>query len=343
MPGVGSTGASEAHAAPKGEEFRLVVDARLPPKLVKDLTRISPLRSTLAILQTFGLIAAIAALPQIWPYPAVYAACVFLMASQQHALAILSHEAVHYRLYDDRRLNDGFGKLAGWMVSVSMLSYRIVHRLHHNHLYERIDPDLPLQAGYPRGRGYLVKRLAKDLFGLTTIKNYAYFYGRPGTNTKSQEDDERIRALIDDTSPALKRAAARDRIVAILFQIVVLAVATATGYWIDYLVLWALPLVTIFQVLLRFRAIAEHGAVPDPTNVRKATRTTLTPWWIRWMVFPHNVNYHIEHHLYPSIPQYRLRAAHKALAQIGALDGAEVCSLGAAWRKFFAAPEKAPA
>jgi hypothetical protein len=32
-----------------------------------------------------------------------------------------------------------------------MLTYRIIHRIHHNHLYEPIDPDLALMAGYPRG------------------------------------------------------------------------------------------------------------------------------------------------------------------------------------------------
>ncbi len=325
--------------APKGEEFRLVLDARLPAKVVKRLTRVSPLLSTFSLMQTLGIIAAAAALPQIIPHPAVYAACVLVMASQQHALAILAHEAVHYRLYDNRRVNDVIGKLAGWMISVSMLTYRIVHRLHHNHLYQPIDPDLALQAGYPRGKAYLLKRLAKDVAGLTTIKNYAYFYGQPGSNTASAADSKRTRQLIDDTSPGLKHAASRDRIIAALFQLVVLAVAIASGWWFEYLVLWLLPLLTVFQGLLRFRALAEHGAVPDTADVRTATRTTMASWWSRWLVFPHHVNYHLAHHLYPAIPHYRLKEAHRALGSAGCLAKAETCTLWQAWRKFYADPE----
>lgn len=333
-----SAAAAES-TAPKGEEFRLVLDARLPAKDVKRLTRVSPFLSTLSVMQTLGIIAAAAALPQVMPHPLVYAACVLVMASQQHALAILAHEAVHYRLYNNRLVNDIFGKLAGWMISVSMLNYRIVHRLHHNHLYQPIDPDLALQAGYPRGKSYLIKRLLKDVLGLTTIKNYAYFYGLPGSNTASAKDSKRTRQLIDDTSSALKHAASRDRIIAALFQVVVLAVAIATGWWFEYLVLWLLPLLTIFQGLLRFRALAEHGAVPDTSDVRTATRTTMASWWSRWLVFPHNVNYHLAHHLYPSIPHYRLKEAHRALEKAGVLANAETCTLLQAWRKFFADAE----
>lgn len=325
--------------APKGEEFRLVLNARLPAKLVKRLTRVSPLLSTLSLLQTLGIIAGAAALPQFVPHPLVYAVCVLVMASQQHALAILAHEAVHYRLYNNRRVNDILGKLAGWMISVSMLTYRIVHRLHHNHLYQPIDPDLALQAGYPRGKSYLIKRLAKDVVGLTTIKNYAYFYGQPGSNTASPADSKRTRQLIDDTSAGLKEAAARDRIIAALFQVVVLALAIATGWWFDYLVLWLLPQLTIFQALLRFRALAEHGAVPDTSDVRTATRTTMASWWSRWLVFPHNVNYHLAHHLYPSIPHYRLKQAHHALEKTGILTNSETCTLWQAWRKVYAEPK----
>ena len=74
-----------------------------------------------------------------------------------------------------------------------MRTYRLVHNIHHHHLYEPIDPDLALMAGYPRGRVYLVRKLAKDLLGITTLKNYAYFVGRP-------QGERRM----DDTAPSLR-------------------------------------------------------------------------------------------------------------------------------------------
>ena len=76
--------------------------------------------------------------------------------------------------------------------------------------------------------------------------------------------------------------------------------------------------------MLRLRAVLEHGAVPDTADALRAARTTLAPWWVRWLVYPHNMNYHVEHHLYPAIPHYRLPQAHRALAEAGLLELAEI-------------------
>jgi fatty acid desaturase len=52
------------------------------------------------------------------------------------------------------------------------------------------------------------------------------------------------------------------------------------------------------------------------------------------------VNYHVEHHLYPSIPHYHLPEAHRLLRAAGALEHAEVRGLGSTVRRIFA--ERAP-
>ena len=56
----------------------------------------------------------------------------------------------------------------------------------------------------------------------------------------------------------------------------------------------------------------------------------------RALLFPHHVNYHLEHHLYPAVPHYRLPALHRLLAAKGALEGAEVRDLGATLGLVFA-------
>ncbi len=81
----------------------------------------------------------------------------------------------------------------------------------------------------------------------------------------------------------------------------------------------------------------------DTSTPLRAARTNLVPWYIRWWLFPHQMHYHIEHHLYPSVPHYRLPACHAALREAGALADAEVSeSLRATWRKFYA-PAARPA
>jgi fatty acid desaturase len=60
------------------------------------------------------------------------------------------------------------------------------------------------------------------------------------------------------------------------------------------------------------------------------------PAWLRWLIFPHQVNYHIEHHLYASVPCYRLPELHRAMLERGLLDGAELLPFRATLGKIFA-------
>ncbi|MGZ3407710.1 MAG: fatty acid desaturase, partial [Polyangia bacterium] len=186
-----------------GEEFRVKARVGLPPDEVRELSKLSPLRSTGSIVQTFALAAACIALGVLtrghWWHPFAVAAAIVGIAGAQHALAVLAHEGAHYRFYKTRWLNDLAGKLCATPLGLSMLTYRLIHRIHHNHLYEPLDPDLALMAGYPRGRGYLLRKLAKDLAGITTVKNYYYFVGKP----------QGVHRL-DDTSPQLRAAARRE-------------------------------------------------------------------------------------------------------------------------------------
>ena len=172
---------TRTRAAPTGEEFRDDLRKKgLPAEMVKRLTVVNPRKSILVVLETFGVLAAAAAVAVIWWHPLVIAQAIVLIATRQQALFVLAHDAVHYRLFKTRWLNDLMGRLCSTVVGISMCGYRVVHRLHHNHLYEPQDPDIPIHAGYPRGRAYLAKKLLKDLFGLTAWKTYAYFFGAPG-------------------------------------------------------------------------------------------------------------------------------------------------------------------
>ena len=317
-----------------GEEFRDDVRKRLPAEVLAPLTELSAVRSTLAVAQTFASIAVVLALAAaFWSIPAALVAIV-LIAPLQHALFIIAHDAAHYRLYRTRWLNDVVGRLAGTLGGIPMCAYRVIHRLHHNHLYGPQDPDIALHGGYPRGKMYLVRKLARDLAGLTAWKTYAYFFGAPALNTATST----AQRPLDDTSPKLREAARRDRWMVLGFQIGMPIVAFSTGWGLYYVVLWVLPLATGLQAILRLRAICEHGALSDFSSPLTAARTNLPNWWQRFFLFPHHVNYHIEHHLYPAVPHYNLPALHVALEQHGMLQDAEVHGLSETLPRIFAQP-----
>ncbi|MCK6429975.1 MAG: fatty acid desaturase, partial [Burkholderiaceae bacterium] len=268
--------------ARQGEEFRddlrgaAAVNVRklLPAEVLTELTRLDPWRSTLAVAQTFALIAV--AVGVAWTHFTwwIVVPAVLLIGTQQHALFVLAHDAAHYRLFETRWLNNLVGRLVGTLGGVSMCSYRVIHRLHHNHLYSDVDPDIALHGGYPRGKAYLLKKLAKDIAGLTAFKTFAYFFGNPAINAQTQQ----AQRPLDDTSPALRHAARRDRWGVAAFHAGAPIVAFALGgtdALVRFLVLWTLPLATVIQPILRLRAICEHGAVSDLSTPLTAARTNL--------------------------------------------------------------------
>ncbi len=321
----------------QGEAFWPTVNRPLlAPAVVKQLSALSPWRATASLVLDWSVIFGLVTVTLRTNHPALWCLAPFGIAAAQHGLAILAHQAAHYRMFHTRWLNDTVGVLCAAPLGVSMHTYRILHRLHHNHLYTPADPDMALMAGYPRGRWKLAKKFIKDLLGITAVKNYLYFFGKP--LRKVTPDGPAVHmSLVDDTSEALRRAARADRRFVVAFHVMLLGVTVATGWWAAYFVLWLLPLVTLLQFVLRLRALCEHGAVTDTATPLRAARTNLVPWYIRAWLFPHQMHYHIEHHLYPSVPHYRLPACHAALRAAGALDGAEVSgSLRATWRKFFA-------
>jgi len=319
----------------KGEEFK---DdwrgARLPKDVLQRLTRRSPWRATFAVLHdVLILAAAVAVALYFWPNPLAILLAVLVIGTRQHALFVIAHDAAHYLLYDNRRLNDAVGRACAMLQGLSMCTYRVIHRMHHNNLYGELDPDTALHGGYPRGRSYLVRKLLKDLSGLTAWKTYAYFLGgAPALNTQTHVA---LRPL-DDTSEKLRQQARRDRNMVIAFHVVLLALFAWSGYLVQYLVLWVLPLVTVVQAILRLRAIAEHGATTDFSSPLTAARTNVAPAWLEWLIFPHQVNYHIEHHLYASVPHYNLPALHAELMKNRVLDGAEVVPFRTTLGKIFA-------
>ena len=336
----------------QGEEFRdRNVRRRLPAAELAPLTRLSNRKSLQAIMQTVSLVAVTAALGvfgmnflhngsggEPWFGLCMIVVAVLLMGCWQHALAIISHESTHYRLFANRSANDALGRLAGMLIGVSTYSYRIVHRVHHNNLYEAIDPDLALMAGYPRGKMYLVKKLLKDAAGLTAWRNYLYFFGAPAMNASTGQQQKPL----DDTTERLRDMALADRWVVVAFHVCLPAAMFAIGCGIDYLVLWILPAITVQAVILRLRAVAEHGAPSDTSTPLGAARTNIDlPLWARVALFPHHVNYHLEHHLYPAVPHYHLAALHERLKAHGILDGAEVRPFTATMRRVFAPRQSA--
>ncbi len=78
-----------------------------------------------------------------------------------------------------------------------------------------------------------------------------------------------------------------------------------------YIALWLVPLGTSFSFFMILRQIVQHGNADRGwlTN----TRTFLVGRFINFAVFPMGQDYHLPHHLYATVPHYRLKRLHEVL------------------------------
>jgi fatty acid desaturase len=89
----------------------------------------------------------------------------------------------------------------------------------------------------------------------------------------------------------------------------------ATGdWWATYmLLLWVVPLLTTFPLYMVLRQIVQHGNGDRGwfTNSRVFVCHPL----INFAVFPLGQDYHLPHHMFSTIPHYRLKELHELLAE----------------------------
>jgi len=76
---------------------------------------------------------------------------------------------------------------------------------------------------------------------------------------------------------------------------------------------WALPLVTSFALCMMLRQLVQHGNADRGwmTNTRVFKMNPI----LRYAVFPFGMDYHTPHHMYASVPHYRLPRLHEFLLQ----------------------------
>lgn len=86
-----------------------------------------------------------------------------------------------------------------------------------------------------------------------------------------------------------------------------------TGVWapLYYLLLWVVPILTSFSFFMVLRQIVQHGN--GGRGWLTNTRVFLVHPFISFSVFPLGQEYHLPHHLFASVPHYRLKELHEVL------------------------------
>lgn len=228
------------------------------------------------------------------------------MSTRINALNVLVHEGSHYALARSRRLNSlltNFG--AGYWILFDEASYRSLHTRHHRHLNEQSDPDLPLYSLSDR-RWRIVVDLLNDLLWVSIAKRALVYY-RDARTRKERGRPSNLRHWIAKLAANFLLWAAQMLIAGPLYGTLL------------YVVLWVVPLLSFYPMIIRVRVITEHFAPEvvqaDGPSVFVARTSECGP--LEHYLFGAQMDYHFEHHLFPGIPYARLKEMHADLKQRG--------------------------
>lgn len=235
---------------------------------------------------------------QIW----FYVVAILVLATRQHALAIMGHDAAHFTASRNRTINDWLACLfVFWPLGMGLDGYRKFHFAHHKWTGTPNDPELVHKrwAGREWETPITIARLtgyvAKDLAGFAV------------------RDIFRLIQIV-------KPVSLRDKLGPLGWWTAALIAMYATGtLWMA--LLWWVSINTAYWAIFRLRMMTEHVGTASTHRVSAS-------WWQRLVFMPHYTWCHYEHHRWPSIPCWNLSDAR-------ALDtDAPVIPVSTLWKTF---------
>ncbi len=233
-------------------------------------------------------------------HPVTYAFAVLVIGAGMHGLAILMHDATHYRFMKNRKWNDLVTNLLiMYPLFTSIEQYRQNHMRHHRHLNTEHDPDWVSKFGK---KEFLFPKTKREF--LVTLLSYFILY---------QGLRDAVWFLKRFQSPQNKVGTTGNNWIRRIFVLALLTILTIKGWWMYYLLFWVIPYLSTFFMFQYIRSVAEHYGELSYDHVLTSTRSVRTNVLERFFIAPHQVGYHLEHHLYPGVPFYNLPKLHRLL------------------------------
>jgi fatty acid desaturase len=212
------------------------------------------------------------------------------------------HDALHYTLFRSKALNWIFGVLCMIPIFATFVGFREDHVEHHRYNRSPRDPDAFTMGR--RGVLDFVQFYAYALIG--GVLSFIYFnfiYPVKAFGPRQW--------AIHTFEIALK--------VAVYWALLDWAAQHGAVGKVLGLLLWP---ILVLSLLNSMRFIAEHYGAPWNAGQMAGTRTIISNPVNSF--FWNNINWHIGHHVYPSVPWYNLVELHRLLEPQIALSGAPV-------------------
>ena len=276
-------------------------------KTVRELSQVNGYRTTFYLIFQWSVIIAAFAAAGYTGHWLVYIIASFVIASRLQALSVIVHEGAHYLLYKNRTTNDVVSDLfAAFPLGIATSLYRKTHLRHHFYLNGEEDQDRAAHEqdhewhDWPKTHYGFWITMIRTAFGLNAHKGWTlYKYWAPWANMRS---------------PDFPRSAKISYMInlACVYGAFAVCLKLHPMLTISLLVLFGVTGMTTLNIVGRIRATSEHFGT-EGTHELNATRTIVPGLLERATLAPYGVSYHLEHHLFPSVPGYKLQHLHNEL------------------------------
>lgn len=276
---------------------------KIDPKKLKPLFKTDPLKHGGAILYNWIIILGMISLWTIFPTIWLFLIGIIVIGARMHALAILMHDATHFRFLKNRKWND---RITNWFtmypVYTTIHTYRKNHLAHHQNLNTEEDPDWVAKLGkreftFPKTKTEFLLGILSYFTLYQGIADAIWFAKRFGPKKGKLKDP-------DDSKKGV-----------LFFHMILFTVLTICGWWKLYLLFWVIPYLSTFFMFQYIRSVAEHFGDLEYNHLLTSTRTVKTNILEEFFIAPHGVGYHLEHHLFPAVPFYHLPKLHDLLME----------------------------
>lgn len=286
--------------------------AKFPAHKLREFSRIPVGRVAVDFLLAFASLAAVPVLYRLLPHPLTFVVCFVLSIRTFNCFAQLVHASDHGGLLPRPRLNMLAGSVCAWCLGYTRTGHRLAHLEHHLYLNTEKDPDRIWGAPEQTARE-LVGMWLRDVCVVTAL-------GRLLQYSQSSREGYRVAPWRSLTAGFLARAALSLTPV-IVTQSVILAFYSAVVGPVYYLLLYVLPIMTVYPAQIRLRSTVEHsfdvGHGPVTPQERWVSRSTRGSWPELLVFSPFGIHYHFEHHLFPGIPYPNLGKVQRLLLEHG--------------------------
>lgn len=231
------------------------------------------------------------------------------VATRQNVLGLLVHDQAHCTSLKPWPGDLVVNLLCAYpLLVLTVEGYAQVHLSHHKHFFTGQDPDHQRKSGddwrIPMPARRLVRLFLRDFLMFSVV---GLVRGK--------------RMSVDTT---YKRPHPTPVWVRLAFYGVVAGLLTWTGTWHLFALYWLLPLLTFFQLIVRWGALCEHEYNHPDASVAETSPIIIPRWYERLLMPNLNFTLHPYHHYHPGVGFYNLPRVHDLYVREGLVDESRV-------------------